>query len=183
MKEKKLKPTHWRNQNCFLGYRLSLEEGSSGLGVSTHWWISRGMSVLLLEKALLPRGYLQAEAPISPMDEFATWHQGDVGPSIRGIERRLGRLLRNCSSFGACQPFIIRFKHLFDRIQLPRFAWKMYDDGRSATIGKSKWISKEETHPNASHCFNKDWMGGVVYHDPGQLIDAHWLSAIAQTGR
>jgi glycerol-3-phosphate dehydrogenase len=151
--------------------------GSSGLGVALDA-ISRGMSVLLLEKADFAKGTSSRSTKLVH-GGVRYLAQGDVGLVLEALKER-GRLLKNAAHLAHDQPFIIPIYTWFDRIQYT-VGLKIYDwmAGR-LRLGKSKWISKEETITRMPAIVQKGLMGGVVYHD-GQFDDARLAVAIAQT--
>jgi len=151
--------------------------GSSGLGVALDA-ISRGMSVLLLEKADFAKGTSSRSTKLVH-GGVRYLAQGNVGLVLEALKER-GRLLKNAAHLAHDQPFIIPIYTWFDRIQYT-VGLKMYDwmAGR-LRLGKSKWISKEETITRMPAILQKELMGGVVYHD-GQFDDARLAVAIAQT--
>lgn len=151
--------------------------GSSGLGVALDA-ISRGMSVLLLEKADFAKGTSSRSTKLVH-GGVRYLAQGDVMLVLEALKER-GRLLKNAAHLAHDQPFIIPIYTWFDRVQYT-VGLKIYDwmAGR-LRIGKSKWISKKDTIARLPAIKQKGLMGGVVYHD-GQFDDARLAVAIAQT--
>ncbi|WP_075350233.1 glycerol-3-phosphate dehydrogenase/oxidase [Algoriphagus marinus] len=151
--------------------------GSSGLGVALDA-ISRGMSVLLLEKADFAKGTSSRSTKLVH-GGVRYLAQGDVMLVLEALKER-GRLLKNAAHLAHDQPFIIPIYTWFDRIQYT-VGLKIYDwMAGKLRIGKSKWISKAATIARLPAIKQKGLMGGVVYYD-GQFDDARLAVAIAQT--
>ncbi len=151
--------------------------GSSGLGVALDA-ISRGLSVLLLEKADFAKGTSSRSTKLVH-GGVRYLAQGDVKLVLEALRER-GRLLKNAAHLAHDQPFIIPIYTWWDRLQYT-VGLKTYDwMAGSLRIGKSKWISKDETITRIPAILQKGLMGGVVYHD-GQFDDARLAVAIAQT--
>jgi glycerol-3-phosphate dehydrogenase len=151
--------------------------GSSGLGVALDA-ISRGMSVLLLEKADFAKGTSSRSTKLVH-GGVRYLAQGDVMLVLEALKER-GRLLKNAPHLAHDQPFIIPIYTWFDRIQYT-VGLKIYDwMAGKLRIGKSKWISKADTISRLPAIKQKGLMGGVVYYD-GQFDDARLAVAIAQT--
>ncbi len=151
--------------------------GSSGLGVALDA-ISRGLSVVLLEKADFAKGTSSRSTKLVH-GGVRYLAQGDVALVWEALRER-GRLLKNASHLAHDQPFIIPIYTLYDRLQYT-VGLKTYDwmAGR-LRIGKSKFISREETIKRLPTIKQEGLQGGVVYHD-GQFDDARLAVAIAQT--
>jgi glycerol-3-phosphate dehydrogenase len=140
--------------------------------------ISRGLSVLLLEKADFAKGTSSRSTKLVH-GGVRYLAQGDVMLVLEALKER-GRLLKNAAHLAHDQPFIIPIYTWFDRLQYT-VGLKLYDwMAGSLRIGKSKWISKEDTIYRLPAILQKGLMGGVVYHD-GQFDDARLAVAIAQT--
>lgn len=151
--------------------------GSSGLGVALDA-ISRGMSVVLLEKADFAKGTSSRSTKLVH-GGVRYLAQGDVMLVLEALKER-GKLLKNAPHLAHDQPFIIPIYTWFDRIQYS-VGLKLYDwmSGR-LSLGKSTFISKKETIKRLPAVLQKGLMGGVVYHD-GQFDDARLALDIAQT--
>lgn len=151
--------------------------GSSGLGVALDA-ISRGMSVLLLEKADFAKGTSSRSTKLVH-GGVRYLAQGDVMLVLEALKER-GRLLKNAAHLAHDQPFIIPIYTLWDRLQYT-VGLKIYDwMAGKLRLGKSKWISKADTISRLPAIKQKGLMGGVVYYD-GQFDDARLAVAIAQT--
>ncbi len=151
--------------------------GSSGLGVALDA-ISRGLSVILLEKADFAKGTSSRSTKLVH-GGVRYLAQGDVMLVLEALKER-GKLLKNAPHLAHDQPFIIPIYTWKDRIQYI-VGLKLYDwmSGR-LSLGKSKFISKKETIKRLPAVLQKGLMGGVVYHD-GQFDDARLALDIAQT--
>lgn len=151
--------------------------GSSGLGVALDA-ISRGLSVILLEKADFAKGTSSRSTKLVH-GGVRYLAQGDVMLVLEALKER-GKLLKNAPHLAHDQPFIIPIYTWFDRIQYS-IGLKLYDwmSGR-LSLGKSEFISKKETIKRLPAVLQKGLMGGVVYHD-GQFDDARLALDIAQT--
>jgi len=151
--------------------------GSSGLGVALDA-ISRGLSVVLLERSDFAKGTSSRSTKLLH-GGVRYLAQGDVALVWEALRER-GRLLKNAAHLAHEQPFIIPIYTLFDRIQYT-VGLKTYDwmAGR-LRIGKSRFISREETIKRLPAIKQEGLQGGVVYHD-GQFDDARLAVAIAQT--
>lgn len=151
--------------------------GSSGLGVALDA-ISRGLSVVLLEKADFAKGTSSRSTKLVH-GGVRYLAQGDIALVLEALKER-GRLLKNAAHLAHDQPFIIPIYTLWDRLQYT-VGLKTYDwMAGKLRIGKSRWISKEETVNRLPAIKKEGLMGGVVYHD-GQFDDARLAVAIAQT--
>lgn len=151
--------------------------GSSGLGVALDA-ISRGMSVLLLEKADFAKGTSSRSTKLVH-GGVRYLAQGDVMLVLEALKER-GRLLKNAAHLAHNQPFIIPIYTLWDRLQYT-VGLKIYDwMAGKLRLGKSKWISKADTISRLPAIKQQGLMGGVVYYD-GQFDDARLAVAIAQT--
>ncbi|MHA7129858.1 glycerol-3-phosphate dehydrogenase/oxidase [Algoriphagus namhaensis] len=151
--------------------------GSSGLGVALDA-ISRGLSVILVEKADFAKGTSSRSTKLVH-GGVRYLAQGDVALVLEALKER-GRLLKNAAHLAHDQPFIIPIYTLWDRLQYT-VGLKTYDwMAGKLRIGKSRWISKEETARRLPQVKKEGLMGGVVYHD-GQFDDARLAVAIAQT--
>ena len=151
--------------------------GSSGLGVALDA-ISRGMSVLLLEKADFAKGTSSRSTKLVH-GGVRYLAQGDVMLVLEALKER-GRLLKNAAHLAHDQAFIIPIYTWFDRLQYT-LGLKIYDwMAGKLRLGKSTWISKSDTITRLPAIKQKGLMGGVVYYD-GQFDDARLAVAIAQT--
>jgi glycerol-3-phosphate dehydrogenase len=151
--------------------------GSSGLGVALDA-ISRGLSVLLLEKSDFAKGTSSRSTKLLH-GGVRYLAQGDVMLVLEALRER-GRLLKNAPHLSNIQPFIIPIYSWFDRIQYS-LGLKIYDwMAGSLRLGKSKFISKKETIERLPTILQKNLKGGVIYFD-GQFDDARLAINIAQT--
>ncbi|MCR9084295.1 MAG: glycerol-3-phosphate dehydrogenase/oxidase, partial [Cyclobacteriaceae bacterium] len=151
--------------------------GSSGLGVALDA-ISRGLSVILLEKADFAKGTSSRSTKLVH-GGVRYLAQGDVGLVLEALKER-GKLLQNAPHLTQNQPFIIPIYSWFDRAQYS-VGLKIYDwMAGKLRLGKSRFISKSETIRRLPAVKQDGLKGGVVYHD-GQFDDARLALAIAQT--
>ncbi|MEP0711989.1 glycerol-3-phosphate dehydrogenase/oxidase [Algoriphagus sp.] len=151
--------------------------GSSGLGVALDA-ISRGLSVVLFEKADFAKGTSSRSTKLVH-GGVRYLAQGDVGLVFEALKER-GKLLKNAPHLAHDQPFIIPIFSWKDRLMYS-VGLKMYDwmAGR-LSLGKSEFISKEETLRRIPGLKSKGLYGGVVYHD-GQFDDARLALNLAQS--
>lgn len=151
--------------------------GSSGLGVALDA-ISRGLSVILLEKSDFAKGTSSRSTKLVH-GGVRYLAQGDVGLVLEALKER-GKLLQNAPHLTQNQPFIIPIYTWFDRVQYS-VGLKIYDwMAGKLRLGKSRFISKAETIKRLPAVQQKGLKGGVVYHD-GQFDDARLALSIAMT--
>ncbi|RZS95985.1 glycerol-3-phosphate dehydrogenase/oxidase [Cecembia calidifontis] len=151
--------------------------GASGLGVALDA-LSRGLSVVLVEKADFAKGTSSRSTKLVH-GGVRYLAQGDIALVFEALKER-GRLLQNAPHLTYNQPFIIPIYTFFDRLQYS-IGLKIYDwmAGR-LRLGKSKFISREETIQRLPQIKQEGLKGGVVYHD-GQFDDARLALSIALT--
>jgi glycerol-3-phosphate dehydrogenase len=151
--------------------------GASGLGVALDA-LSRGLSVVLVEKSDFAKGTSSRSTKLLH-GGVRYLAQGDVSLVFEALKER-GGLLKNAPHLTHNQPFIIPIYTLFDRLQYS-VGLKIYDwmAGR-LRLGKSRFISKEETVKRLPQIKQKGLRGGVVYHD-GQFDDARLALCVAMT--
>lgn len=151
--------------------------GSSGLGVALDA-ISRGLSVILLEKSDFAKGTSSRSTKLVH-GGVRYLAQGDVGLVFEALKER-GKLLQNAPHLTQNQPFIIPIYRWIDRVQYS-LGLKIYDwMAGKLRLGKSRFISKAETIKRLPAVKQKGLKGGVVYHD-GQFDDARLALSIAMT--
>ena len=151
--------------------------GSSGLGVALDA-VSRGLSVVLLEKADFAKGTSSRSTKLVH-GGVRYLAQGDIALVLEALRER-GMLLKNAPHLTQNQPFIIPIYTWWDRIQYSA-GLKIYDwMAGKLRLGKSRFISKSETIKRLPAVLQKGLKGGVVYHD-GQFDDARLALNIAQT--
>ncbi|WP_439487482.1 FAD-dependent oxidoreductase [Algoriphagus sp.] len=151
--------------------------GSSGLGVALDA-ISRGLSVVLFDKADFAKGTSSRSTKLVH-GGVRYLAQGDVGLVFEALKER-GKLLQNAPHLAHNQPFIIPIFTAKDRFMYS-VGLKVYDwmSGR-LSLGKSQFISKEETIKRLPGLKPEGLYGGVVYHD-GQFDDARLALNLAQS--
>ncbi|MDF2158849.1 glycerol-3-phosphate dehydrogenase/oxidase [Algoriphagus sp. CAU 1675] len=151
--------------------------GSSGLGVALDA-ISRGLSVILLEKADFAKGTSSRSTKLVH-GGVRYLAQGDIGLVLEALKER-GKLLQNAPHLTHNQAFIIPVFSWSDRI-LYNSGLKIYDwMAGNLRLGKSRFISREETILRLPTVKQEGLKGGIVYYD-GQFDDARLALAIAQT--
>jgi glycerol-3-phosphate dehydrogenase len=151
--------------------------GASGLGVALDA-LSRGLSVALFEKADFAQGTSSRSTKLVH-GGVRYLAQGEVGLVFEALKER-GRLLQNAPHLTTNQPFIIPIYTFVDRWKYS-IGLKIYDwMAGSLRLGKSRYISREETLNRLPQIKEKGLKGGIVYHD-GQFDDARLALAIAQT--
>lgn len=151
--------------------------GSSGLGVALDA-ISRGLSVVLLEKSDFAKGTSSRSTKLLH-GGVRYLAQGDVLLVLEALKER-GLLLKNAPHLTHTQPFIIPVYTWIDRIQYS-LGLKIYDwMAGSLRLGKSKFISVQETIQRLPTILQKNLKGGIIYFD-GQFDDARLALNIAQT--
>ncbi|SIS92692.1 glycerol-3-phosphate dehydrogenase/oxidase [Belliella pelovolcani] len=151
--------------------------GASGLGVALDA-LSRGLSVVLVEKADFAKGTSSRSTKLVH-GGVRYLAQGDVMLVFEALKER-GRLLKNAPHLTHNQPFIIPIYTFFDKLQYS-VGLKIYDwMAGKLRLGKSKFISKEETLKRLPRVKQEGLKGGVVYHD-GQFDDARLALSIAMT--
>lgn len=151
--------------------------GSSGMGVALDA-VSRGLSVVLLEKSDFAKGTSSRSTKLLH-GGVRYLAQGDVLLVFEALRER-GMLLQNAPHLTHLQPFIIPIYTWFDRIQYS-LGLKIYDwMAGSLRLGKSKFISIQETIDRLPTILRKNLKGGVIYYD-GQFDDARLALNLAQT--
>ncbi len=151
--------------------------GASGLGVALDA-ISRGLSVVLLEKADFAKGTSSRSTKLLH-GGVRYLAQGDIALVYEALKER-GLMMKNAPHVSGKQSFIIPIYSLWDKLKYGT-GLKIYDlmAGR-LRIGKSRWISKEEVAAKIPAIKLNGLKGGVVYYD-GQFDDARFALNLAQT--
>ncbi|WP_375584058.1 FAD-dependent oxidoreductase [Cyclobacterium xiamenense] len=151
--------------------------GASGLGVALDA-LSRGLQVLLLEKADFAKGTSSRSTKLVH-GGVRYLAQGEVGLVFEALKER-GRLLKNAPHLTVNQPFIIPLYTIFDRLKYS-IGLKIYDwMAGGLRLGKSRFISPEETYRRLPKIRRENLRGGIVYHD-GQFDDARLALMVART--
>ncbi len=151
--------------------------GSSGLGVALDA-VSRGLSVVLLDKADFAKGTSSRSTKLVH-GGVRYLAQGDIALVFEALKER-GMLLKNAPHLTHNQPFIIPVYTWWDRIQYS-VGLKIYDwMAGGLRLGKSMFISKKETIKRLPSINQLGLKGGIVYHD-GQFDDARLALNLAQT--
>lgn len=151
--------------------------GASGLGVALDG-LSRGLSVLLLEKSDFAKGTSSRSTKLLH-GGVRYLAQGDVSLVLEALKER-GLIMKNAPHISQKQSFIIPLYTTFDRLKYG-IGLKVYDlMAGSLRVGWSKLISKEETAKKLPTIKQEGLKGGVEYFD-GQFDDARLALNIAQT--
>lgn len=151
--------------------------GASGLGVALDA-LSRGLKVVLLEKIDFAKGTSSRSTKLVH-GGVRYLAQGEV-PLVFEALRERGRLLKNAPHLTHNQPFIIPIYTNFDRLKYG-VGLKIYDwMAGKLRLGKSRYISREQTIQRLPQINQDGLRGGVVYHD-GQFDDARLALSIAMT--
>jgi glycerol-3-phosphate dehydrogenase len=151
--------------------------GSSGLGVALDG-LSRGLKVLLLEKADFAKGTSSRSTKLIH-GGFRYLAQGDILLVLEALKER-GIILKNAPHLVHKQAFIIPVYSFFDRMKYI-LGLKIYDlmAGRLG-IEKSQFISKKNIIQRMPNIRQDKLKGGVIYYD-GQFDDARLALNVAQT--
>lgn len=151
--------------------------GASGLGVALDA-LSRGMSVVLFEKADFAKGTSSRSTKLLH-GGVRYLAQGDIALVLEALKER-GLVMKNAPHISHRQSFIIPVYTWWEKIKYG-LGLKIYDQmAGSYRLGKSISISKEETVQKLPNIRQKDLKGGVVYYD-GQFDDARLAINLAQT--
>ena len=151
--------------------------GATGLGVAVDA-ASRGFSVLLLEQYDFAKG-TSSRATKLVHGGVRYLQQGNIRLVTEALHER-GILRRNAPHLVRDQSFIV-----------PNYKWwegpyyglglKVYDwMAGELGLGKSRWLSREDTLEQAPSLDAEGLRGGVLYHD-GQFDDARLAINLAQT--
>lgn len=151
--------------------------GASGLGVALDA-ASRGLSVLLVEKADFAKGTSSRSTKLIH-GGVRYLAQGQLSLVFEALKER-GLLLKNAPHLTHNQSFLIPIYTWWERIQYS-IGLKLYDwMAGSLSLGSSKFISKEETLQRLPQLLSKELQGAVCYFD-GQFDDARLAIHLAQT--
>lgn len=151
--------------------------GASGLGVALDG-LSRGLSVLLLEKSDFAKGTSSRSTKLLH-GGVRYLAQGDVSLVLEALKER-GLIMKNAPHLSKKQSFIIPLYSHFDRLKYG-VGLKVYDlMAGSLRLGWSRLLSKEETVLKLPTIRQQGLRGGVEYFD-GQFDDARLALNIAQT--
>jgi glycerol-3-phosphate dehydrogenase len=151
--------------------------GASGLGVALDA-ASRGLSVLLVEKADFAKGTSSRSTKLVH-GGVRYLAQGQLSLVFEALKER-GLLLQNAPHLTHNQSFLIPIYTWWERIQYS-IGLKLYDwMAGSLSLGPSKFISKQETLRRIPALQPTRLQGAVVYQD-GQFDDARLAIHLAQT--
>lgn len=151
--------------------------GASGFGVAIDA-LSRGLSVVLLDKSDFAKGTSSRSTKLLH-GGVRYLAQGDVFLVLEALKER-GRLLENAPHLTLNQTFVIPIYSFFDQLKYST-GLKLYDwMAGTLRLGKSRFISKEETISRIPGLKYSGLKGGVIYQD-GQFDDARMVIALART--
>jgi len=151
--------------------------GASGLGVALDG-LSRGLSVLLLEKSDFAKGTSSRSTKLLH-GGVRYLAQGDVSLVLEALKER-GLIMKNAPHVSRRQSFIIPLYTYFDKLKYG-VGLKVYDlMAGNLRVGWSRLMSKKETIEKLPTINQKGLKGGVEYFD-GQFDDARLALNIAQT--
>lgn len=151
--------------------------GSSGLGVALDA-ISRGLSVVLLEKADFAKGTSSRSTKLLH-GGVRYLAQGDIFLVFEALRER-GKLLKNAPHITGVQPFVIPLYSTFDVLKYT-IGLKVYDwMSINFSIGASKYLKKDTVLKYMPNIKQKGLKGGVLYYD-GQFDDARLAVNLMQT--
>jgi glycerol-3-phosphate dehydrogenase len=151
--------------------------GASGFGVALAA-LSRGLSVLLLDKSDFGKGTSSRSTKLLH-GGVRYLAQGDIKLVYEALSER-GRILKAVPHLCAVVRFIIPIYSSYERLKYSA-GLKIYDlmSGR-LRIGRSRFVSREDTIRRLPGIKQEGLRGGVIYHD-GQFDDARLLIALART--
>jgi len=151
--------------------------GASGLGIALDA-LSRGLSVVLLEKADFAKGTSSRSTKLLH-GGVRYLAQGDIFLVLEALKER-GLIMKNAPHLSGKQSFIIPIYTRWDQLKYG-VGLKVYDlmAGR-LRIGRSHIISRKKVIDKIPTIKQQGLLGGVVYYD-GQFDDARLAVAIAQT--
>lgn len=151
--------------------------GASGLGIALDA-LSRGLSVVLLEKADFAKGTSSRSTKLLH-GGVRYLAQGDVFLVLEALKER-GLMMKNAPHLSGKQAFIIPIYTRWDQLKYG-VGLKIYDlmAGR-LRIGRSHIISRKQVIEKIPTIKQEGLLGGVVYYD-GQFDDARLAVAVAQT--
>lgn len=151
--------------------------GATGLGVALDG-LSRGLSVLLLEKSDFAKGTSSRSTKLLH-GGVRYLAQGNVSLVLEALKER-GLIMKNAPHISRKQSFIIPLYTYFDKLKYG-VGLKLYDlMAGKLRIGWSRLLSTEETIDKLPTINQKSLKGGVEYFD-GQFDDARLALNIAQT--
>lgn len=151
--------------------------GASGLGVALDA-ISRGLSVVLFEKADFAKGTSSRSTKLVH-GGVRYLAQGNVWLVREALKER-GMLLKNAPHLCHTQSFLLPIYSHWDRLQYS-IGLKLYDWlAGSLSLGESSFIPKAEALHRLPHLKPDGLKGAVIYYD-GQFDDARLTLNIAQT--
>ncbi len=151
--------------------------GSSGLGIALDA-LSRGLSVVLLEKADFAKGTSSRSTKLLH-GGVRYLAQGDVMLVLEALKER-GLMMKNAPHLSRKQSFIIPIYSLWDQLKYG-VGLKVYDlMAGGLRIGRSHWLSRKKVVEKIPSIRQQGLRGGVVYYD-GQFDDARLAVSVAKT--
>jgi len=156
---------------------LIIGGGATGLGIAVDA-ASRGYSTILLEQSDFAKGTSSRSTKLVH-GGVRYLAQGNIGLVYDALRER-GLLLKNAPHVVSRQSFIIPCFGIWDKIKYG-IGLKVYDwlSGRFS-LGRSRYISKQEMNEYLPNLDGKKLNGGVEYFD-GQFDDARLAINLAQT--
>jgi glycerol-3-phosphate dehydrogenase len=149
--------------------------GATGSGVALDA-VTRGYRTLLLEQSDFAKGTSSRSTKLVH-GGVRYLAQGDVLLVLEALRER-GRMLKNAPHLTADQEFIIPIFTWFDALMYT-VGLKFYDLlAGKLSLGRSYFISRNETIRRLPNIKQKGLKGGVVYHD-GQFDDSRMTLALA----
>ncbi len=149
--------------------------GATGIGCAVDA-AARGLDVLLLERSDFGKGTSSRSTKLIH-GGVRYLAKGDVS-LVREALRERGLLKQNAPHLVTTQAFIVPCYSIWQKLYYGA-GLKIYDLlSGNFSFGKSRIISKSETHKRLPNIKEKDLAGGVVYYD-GQFDDARLLIDLA----
>jgi glycerol-3-phosphate dehydrogenase len=165
-----------RNKSDFTWDVIVIGGGATGMGIALDA-ASRGFSTILLEQSDFAGGTSSRSTKLVH-GGVRYLAQGDLLLVMEALHER-GLMLKNAPHLTSNQEFIIPVYTVWDRI-LYTVGLTFYDllAGR-LSLGKSYFISREETLKRIPRLISTGLKGGVVYHD-GQFDDSRMVISLAR---
>ncbi|TVR40688.1 MAG: glycerol-3-phosphate dehydrogenase/oxidase [Cryomorphaceae bacterium] len=151
--------------------------GASGFGVALEA-LARGLSVVLLEKSDFGKGTSSRSTKLLH-GGVRYLAQGQIRLVYEALGER-GLLLKAAPHLSSVVRFVIPVYSNYERFKYTA-GLKVYDlmSGR-LRIGRSRFVTREDTLRRLPNVKEEGLLGGVIYHD-GQFDDARLLISIART--
>ena len=151
--------------------------GATGAGIAFDA-VSRGYDTLLLEQDDFGKGTSSRSTKLIH-GGVRYLAQGDIVLVLEALQER-GRILKNAPHIATDQQFIVPVYGVWDALKYTT-GLKFYDllAGR-LSLGKSRFISRQETLKCLPNLNGNGLKGGVIYHD-GQFDDSRLLISLIQS--